>query len=175
MSGLDIAYLIVVILTALFGLKRGLFSEVFALVSLLLAVALATLFASAVGELFGHVFSNQTYNILFGFFIILIVVILVSGVLHFLIRVMTFSAPLGVGSRLLGAMVGFVKGGMFVVLIAFAIASTPWQSSPWFADSKVSYQLGSVVAWLQGEVFKEKPKLSLSYLKTKTQTYWNKG
>ncbi len=142
MSGVDIALLVVLGLSMLAGLIRGLTLEVLSLAGWV-AAYFAALWATpwllpympigAPGSALQH---GVTFLAAF------VVAIIVWGLCARLISLLIKSSPLQLFDRVLGGCFGAVRGVVLLLVAATAISMTPWVRSPGWQGSQGA-------AWLQ--------------------------
>ena len=128
----DIVILIVVLLSALIGLARGLISEVLSLASWALAFILALYLAPWVGERLSAELANA--RLVIGFAIVFVTVLIAGALVQWLVRKLVESSGLTGTDRFLGFLFGSARGVLvcIVALIAlrpFAEETDWWQAS----------------------------------------------
>jgi membrane protein required for colicin V production len=112
MNWLDIVILVLIIVSALIGLKIGLIKAVLSMVGLIVGVVLAGRFYLALAEHLTFI-SQPSLAKIAAFAIILIVVMVIAAVLAALIKWAVSAMMLGWVNRLGGAVFGFVLGAVF--------------------------------------------------------------
>jgi membrane protein required for colicin V production len=135
MTALDIIVLLIIGLTAVRGLMRGMVDTVFSLAAWFLAFALGKWGAVIVAPMLpvGLDSPNIRY---FAAFVIVFLVVLVSVLLvgHFIASALK-AVGLGGADKMLGGLLGLIKGGMIVIgfTLAAGLTSLPrtefWQSA----------------------------------------------
>ena len=113
MNWLDIVLIVVLVLPALVGLRRGLIKAALSLAGLIIGVVLAGNFYGSISGMFGFINNPDVANIL-AFALILVVVIVAATVLA---RMLTFAVSvvmLGWVDHLGGAVFGFLLGAIFL-------------------------------------------------------------
>jgi membrane protein required for colicin V production len=117
MTVLDYVLLVIVALSALVGLWRGLVSEVVALLAWIVALIAAWLYASQVAVMLDDVIAEPAWRQVAGFALIFIGVLLLAAVLRFLLRELLRAAGLGPADRMFGTFFGIARG----LAIAFVL------------------------------------------------------
>lgn len=139
MTGVDIAILSVVIVSALVGLLRGFIKEVFSLVNWVAAMILVYLFRDPVGTLLplGESVSPLIRSIAGGVLIFagtLIIGGLLSTLLHKLVKATGLSGT----DRTLGVVFGLLRGCIIVLALLIVLPSvSPVAEQSWWEASKL--------------------------------------
>ena len=128
----DIVMLIVILLSALIGLVRGLIKEVLSLASWALAFILALYLAPLVGERLSADLANA--RLVIGFAVVFVGVLIVGGIVQWMVSKLVESTGLTGTDRFLGFLFGSARGVLvcIVALIAlrpFTEDTTWWQAS----------------------------------------------
>ncbi len=135
LSWVDIFVLIVLGISALLSLFRGLVREVLSLVGWIVAGWCAFKFSGPVGELFGNAITMPSMRTAVAFVGILIGVLLVFGILNFLLGKLIDSTGLGATDRMLGMVFGAVRGAAIVTVLVMFAGLTPLPKDPWWRQS----------------------------------------
>ncbi len=140
MSTFDIFLLIVILLSAVMGLMRGLFKEVFSLVILLGAFLIATYFAPAMSDALVSQFGNESlrYGVAFG--LLFVGTLLVGGILSYLGGKLLNSSGLSGTDRFFGFVFGALRGAV-VCLVGLIAARSFFQGSDWWVASEIAPML----------------------------------
>ena len=121
MNWLDIVLIVVLVIPALVGLRRGLIKAALSLAGLIVGVVLAGNFYGSVSGLFGFIDNQDVANIL-AFVLILVVVIVVATVLAHMLKFAVSVVMLGWVDHVGGAVFGFLLGAIFLgALLATAV------------------------------------------------------
>ncbi len=113
MNWLDIILIVVLVIPALVGLRRGLIKAALSLAGLIVGVVLAGNFYGSVSGLFGFIDNQDVANIL-AFVLILVVVIVVAAVLARMLKFAVSVVMLGWVDHVGGAVFGFLLGAIFL-------------------------------------------------------------
>ena len=151
MTNFDILLLIVILLSAVVGLMRGLFREVFSLVTLLGAFLVATYFAPAMSEALVAQFGNPTLRHGVAFGVLFIGTLIVGGLLSYLGAKLLTGSGLSGTDRFFGFVFGALRGAL-VCLIGLIASRGFFQESDWWAASELAPILlnfeGLTLEWL---------------------------
>src|SRR5512140_1283918 len=137
MTLFDFAVILVVGVSALVALGRGLVREVLALATWLAALVLALLYATPVARAFGGLHVSSAVTEVIGFIAVFVGVLIVGGLVARLVSGAIAAIGLGWLDRLFGAAFGVVRG-LALVLLGILIAGVTdlprrpwWQGSAW--------------------------------------------
>ena len=134
MATADVVILIIVLLSSVIGLVRGLFKELLSLLVWFIAVVLALYFSTTVGEaLSGHI-EDASIRSVVGFFIVFIATLIVGAIVQVLVRRLVSGTGLTGTDRFLGFLFGSARGVLvcivgLVALKSFEIESEWWEES----------------------------------------------
>lgn len=152
MNLIDVIFVLVLVLSLLVGVWRGLMRELLSLVSWLAAAYLAWRFHGLLmGPLSGAIQSpgaRQAAALLLTFIAAVVVLALVS---HLLVSVLKRS-PLRGTDRALGAVFGVLRAGVLVAATVLLVEATPLQKSLWWQGSSLVPQARAPAQWLRATV-----------------------
>ncbi|MEM7200228.1 MAG: CvpA family protein [Planctomycetota bacterium] len=142
MTTADILILIVLSLSALMGLSRGLFKEVFSLASWIGAIFAGLYFACPVSGLLTEQFGNPTLRYGVAFVIVFVVALMLMSLLSFLVGKLIDGSGLGGTDRFFGFVFGALRGGIVCLVVIIALRS--------FSDSDSFAASSTIIPWLLG-------------------------
>ncbi len=120
MNWLDIVLLVILILTAIIGLFKGLVKQVIGLVAVIAGLVLAGLYYEGAAGIFETFVKNRLLSNFLGFLLIFVVVLIAGGILGHLIT-KAMKGPLAIVNRLFGGIFGAVKGVLICGILVFAL------------------------------------------------------
>jgi membrane protein required for colicin V production len=120
MNWLDIILLVILILTAIIGIFKGLVKQVIGLVAVIAGLVLASLYYEGTAGMFGTFIKNTLLSNFLGFLLIFVVVLIAGGILAHLIT-KAIKGPLALVNRLFGGVFGAVKGVLICGILVFAL------------------------------------------------------
>jgi membrane protein required for colicin V production len=134
MASADIVILIIVLLSAVIGLVRGLFKELLSVLVWFAAVGLALYFSSSVGEVLSGQIADESVRAVVGFFIVFLATLIAGGILQALVRQLITSTGLTGTDRFLGFLFGSARGVLvclvgLIALKSFEIEADWWNES----------------------------------------------
>ena len=140
MATADIVILIVVLLSSIMGLVRGLFKELLSLLIWFAAIVLALYFADIVGSMLSEQIADESLRIIIGFFVIFLLTLIVGGIVQMLVKQMISSTGLTGTDRFLGFLFGSARGVLACIVGLIALNSFEIESS-WWHESKIIPEL----------------------------------
>jgi len=150
LSWVDWSMLGLLALSVLVGLSRGLVFELMSLVGWIVAYVLAQLFSPEVARHIPVGERGETLNLLVGFAITFIVVLIVWSLLARLLRMLIRATPLTVPDRVLGGGFGLLRGVLVLLVVATLVAFLPTvQRSAAWTQSQGAAWLGVALQGLK--------------------------
>ncbi len=134
MTVADISILIVIVISMLLGLWRGLVKEAFSLVAWIAAVFVAGFFSAPLADLMINMLDSPTVRRVLASAILFVLVMFIGTLLgNFMARLSTAIGLKGV-DRALGSLFGILRGMIIVLLVL--LLTTPFEfSQGWYEDS----------------------------------------
>lgn len=149
MALIDIIILVIIGISSLIGVFRGLVKEALSLASWFAAIVAGTLFSAQLADLMVNLINNASLRRIAAFAILFIVVIFAGTILSNLVSKLTQAAGLKGADRTLGGLFGILRG-LIIVLVIVLVGSQFALSRNWFSDSfLVPYAL-AMIEYLQG-------------------------
>lgn len=136
MASADIVILIVILLSSVIGLVRGLFKELLSLLVWFTAIVLALLFSAPLGESFPVQFQDESVRTVVAFFAIFVATLITGGILQVLARQLIKTTGLTGTDRFLGFLFGSARG-VLVCIVALIGLKTLDVSGDWWYESRI--------------------------------------
>ncbi len=155
MTGFDIAVIVVVLLSALLGLWRGVIREVFALAAWIAAIVCMFLFGGRVAQMLPLLqLSAETawLRSLAGHALVFVGVFLLLSVIGFVFSKLVKAVGLSFVDRALGMVFGVLRGVLIVVLLVLVAGATSLPSFAWWRDSISAKPLATFAAILRSKL-----------------------
>lgn len=152
MNWVDGTILMVLGLSVLIGLWRGLITEVLSLVIWVLAFLAARLFGPSVAGLFSHYISSPTARLIIAYIICFPAVLIIGAIVRAIVKRLIWSTGMTGTDRLLGMGFGFARGVVLVALGVFLVSLTGFTHEAWWRQSVLLPQFQGVATWLGGEI-----------------------
>ena len=152
MTLFDLAVLVIIALSVLLSVIRGLTREVLALAAWVIAFLAANVLAGEVAPWLPDAIPTEEFRLLAGFVGVFVAVLIAMSVLAIMVSKLVKSAGLGLEDRLLGAVFGLARGLLMVMVVVLlaGLTSLPrqavWRNAV-LSDSLVAIS-GHVKAWL---------------------------
>jgi membrane protein required for colicin V production len=156
MTLVDIGVAVIVGLSVLVSLIRGLVREVLALAAWIVAFLAANLLAAPVSSWLPDVMPTEELRLLAAFACVFVVVLLAMSVLAMLASKLVKSAGLGLEDRLLGGAFGFARGMLVVMVIVLLAGLTSLPRQAVWRNAVLSGPLETMAvhskAWLPADL-----------------------
>lgn len=152
MTAFDVVVIVVVLLSALIGLWRGVIREVFALAAWIAAIVCMFLFGDPLAKMLPFAQDTPWLRTLAGYALVFIGVFVVLSVAGFLFSKVVNAIGLSFVDRALGMMFGVVRGALIVVLLVFVAGATTVPQMNWWRDSVTAKPLATFAAILRGKL-----------------------
>ena len=149
MAIIDIIILVIIAISALIGIFRGLIREALSLASWFLAIVAGTLFSAQLADLMVNLINNASLRRIAAFALVFIVVIFTGTIVSNLIAKLTEAAGLRGADRILGGIFGILRGGIIVLVLVF-IGTQFDISRVWFENSVLVPHAVAMLDYLQG-------------------------
>ena len=135
MATADIIILIIILLSSVIGMVRGLFKELLSLVIWFAAVMLALYFSQAVGDRLSGQLADESVRTVVGFFVVFLTTLIVGGIVQALVRQLISSTGLTGTDRFLGFLFGSARGVLVCIVGLIAMKSFEIQAD-WWQESR---------------------------------------
>jgi membrane protein required for colicin V production len=145
MNLLDIAITLIILLSCVFGLWRGLIKEVLSLVTWIAALLLAKTYAGILASsVFTNVIDNSSIRYVVAFAIIFILVMMLGTFLNFLMSKVLAVTGLKFADRLLGGVFGISRGLLIVLIGLFLSGIFISETQQWQQSLLIPYGLEAI-------------------------------
>lgn len=145
----DLAFLIVLGVSVLVGLWRGLVFELVSLLGWLVAFVLANTFGAMLGDALPVSPSFVALRTWIGWALVFVLVLIACGLLARLLRALIAATPLSFVDRLLGGLFGAVRGVLVLVVVGMLVLLSPFARSPDWEHSQSALWAGQVLRSLK--------------------------
>jgi membrane protein required for colicin V production len=152
LNWLDVGFLVIFLLSIIFGLVRGFIRGVVSLLFLIAAVYLGIKYAPQLAEHFANkegVGQAASYLLLVGMFLLIfIVTIIVGGLVSYFLSMIFLFGELGFINSFLGALFGIVRAAIITIVIIYIVQLTPSATQPLWRESKIVMYFQPMTEWL---------------------------
>jgi membrane protein required for colicin V production len=150
---LDIVFLVIIVLSFLFGMMRGFWREVISLLTWVAAIVVSTFYASTVSTIFlSQYFTSELTANIVSFIGLFLLVWIVGLLVNYIVASFVNVRGLSFSNRLFGALFGFARGILIATLIVFFITIAGFQQASWYQGSIVAANLQGLSNWMQTQV-----------------------
>jgi membrane protein required for colicin V production len=152
MNGIDALILGVMVFSILIGLARGLVREILSLVIWALALLLAWRHYPALEPELAPWLEGPSSRAAGAFLLLALGLALAGGLLGYLLTSLVELAPLKGTVRLLGGLLGAMRGALILSMLAFLAALTPMPNEALWRDSQLVGRFGVMAEWVLAAV-----------------------
>jgi len=149
MTWFDYAVLVVLAVSALIGIWRGLVREIFALGGWIAAFLAAMLFADEAAALLPAGSATPFVRAVFAGAVIFVVVLIAFGIAGLLLAKVFRLAGLGLADRTLGGVFGFARGALISLIVVLGAGLTSLPREPFWREATLSGPLETAVVALK--------------------------
>jgi membrane protein required for colicin V production len=136
MHWLDASFLIVTVVSCLFGLWRGFVREVLSLLAWIAALLIARLYSEPLAPMLGGWVESAAMQQAFSFAILFIVTLLLGALVNNLVAKLIDISGLKLTDRLLGSLFGVARGVVIVMVFVY-FGSGFFADAPWWQESRL--------------------------------------
>ncbi|MGE5341287.1 MAG: CvpA family protein [Candidatus Omnitrophota bacterium] len=137
LNALDVVILIILLLSVIFGLLKGLVRELLSLAFFLVAVGVSFLYYHDVGEKLAKHIDNPGTADFCGFIIIFSLIMIIGAVITYFIKKVFVVGPLKPIDRMLGGVFGLLRGALISGVIVSGLMVYPVNPA-WVPHSRLS-------------------------------------
>ena len=156
MTVLDWILLAIGVLSACWGVLRGLVREVLSVAGWIASFWLAQIHAPQVGQWLPWTASNETVQHLAGFVVVFVAVLVASTLIALFMKKLASAAGLGPLDRLLGGVFGALRGLLLLLTLTIVVDLSPWREAAVWQESMVAQ-------WLQASLHTLRPLLPAEF------------
>lgn len=149
LAELDWAFIIIIVVSTMIGISRGMIREFFALVGWIAAALISVAFSEKLGNALPFVGSaGPLTRTILAFVVIVVSTVFVTRLIGKLVQGIFERTTIEAEDRLLGSVFGFVRGCVIVGLIVLFAGSTEYCSSQiWWRDSLMVPTAEKIINW----------------------------
>jgi membrane protein required for colicin V production len=152
MLWVDIAILVIVGISAVLSLLRGMVREVLSLAAWVLAFWVARSFNPAAAHWVSGIVKMPSAQWLVAFGLLFFGTLMLMGIVNFLLAKIITASGLTATDRMLGVVFGVLRGFAVVTLLVFVASFTPMTRDPWWTESMFVPKLLPAARWLRAEI-----------------------
>jgi membrane protein required for colicin V production len=140
----DIVILIITVLSAAFGLWRGLIKEVLSLLTWIAALLVSRVYSEPLSGLMTGMIENDGIRYVSAFAILFITVMMLGTFLNFLMSKLLTITGLKLADRLFGAAFGVARGVIIVLVIMFITSMFVSETELWQQSQLIPYGMALI-------------------------------
>ena len=153
MNALDIAILVVLLISTFLGAWRGLVREVISALTWVLSFVLAWFFSNKISHFFTKISDEPMLRQLLAFALIFVVVFALGMVASWLIhKYIPPKRSLRIANKTLGGLIGAARGAAIVIAIFLVAGLTSFPQRPWWRDSSFSPYFERAAVYVAGYI-----------------------
>lgn len=132
---LDIGILVLIVLSALIGLIRGLVKEALSLVTWVAAFGLSMLYVKPLAANLPFAVQSEVVRMGIAFAIIFFGMLMIGATINHLLSTAVSSIGLGKVDHVLGGIFGIARGGLVITLLVLLMGVTAFPKQAWWMNS----------------------------------------
>lgn len=136
MVWVDWAIIAILVLSAAFGLMRGMVRELIALGTWIAAIMIARMFGPQVSEMLAPYVDSETIRTGMGFALTAVVIVMLGSMISKVARTLVTATGLGGFDRILGFVFGGLRGVAILVVLTAVVSLTSLAESAWWSESQ---------------------------------------
>ncbi len=144
MNGVDMAIVIVTLMSCVFGLWRGFVKEVLSLLTWIAALLLADMYSAQVATYLLDLISSDTVRYITAFALIFVIIMILGTLLNTLLGKLLNLTGLNLADRLMGAVFGVARGVVIVLVILFVSNIFVSETEQWQKSRLIPYGLAMI-------------------------------
>lgn len=152
MVWVDVAILIIVVISALISLIRGFVREALSLVVWGAAFVIALVFSPQMGQFLQRWIEEPTLNRLAAYASLFVATLVVGGLVNYLVGLLIKSTGLSGTDRMIGVVFGIFRGVVIVAALIMVAGYTTLPQTDWWKSSMFVEHLEPVAAWLKEQI-----------------------
>ncbi|HBS27167.1 MAG TPA: colicin V production CvpA [Gammaproteobacteria bacterium] len=150
MHWVDIVVLVIIALSIIIGLFRGLIREALSLATWILAIWVGLTFADQVAAKLPFSLGSDTVQAVAAFGIIFIIILIIGAIINYLAGQLIDKTGLSGTDRMLGLVFGLLRGCLIIAILVLLASLTNMPNEDWWKDSLTLPYFDDIAAWLKG-------------------------
>jgi membrane protein required for colicin V production len=151
MIWIDYSFLVIIAVSALIGIVRGLVREALSLVSWVLAIWISIHFSPMLAQLMRNVIEQDTMRNIAAFMILFIGTLMIGSLISYIIRSGLKKIGLGALDRFGGLLFGVMRGCGITMLLIYVVGLTPIKRESWWNKSLLIPPFEQFVVWMKAQ------------------------
>ncbi len=147
MNWTDLVILGIMLISALFSLKRGFVKEALSLITWVSAFVVARLFSGALDLLLERYIETPSIRIATAFAGLFVLMLIAGAIVSNLVAMLVSATGLSATDRVLGMGFGVARGALVVVVLVALAAQTPAVEDQWWSQSQLIPHFVLMESW----------------------------
>lgn len=164
MTWLDYALLVLVVLSTLISLVRGIVKEVLSLAAWVVAFGVAVYYANRLAAVFAAYVHVGWLRYVASFLLILVATLLLASMFSRFIAMVVKTSGLSATDRLLGMAFGLARGLVVAGMLTVLISAMPVEDESWWKESRLLPYFRGATQWLGDYVPKVEIKDAIGHI-----------
>jgi membrane protein required for colicin V production len=144
---IDYAIIAIILISTMISLFRGFIKEIVSLVIWIVAFILAFHYSTGLSEQFRTHIASDSLRLTISFVLILIGTLLIGAVVKFIMNRIKSNSEVGMTDRILGTVLGLLRGIFLVVMLILLGQLTTFNQSPAWQNSVLIPHFEFLVDW----------------------------
>ncbi len=149
MSWLDLAILIIILLSALISLIRGFVKESISLLTWIVAGVLAFRYFTPMANLLEPYVSAPTIRAIAAFALLFVSTLIVGAIVNFIMSQLVSKTGLSGTDKALGVVFGAARGVLIVTMVVLLASLTPMPEASWWQESATVGMFQQLAEWVK--------------------------
>ncbi len=149
MSWLDLAILIIILLSALISLIRGFVKESISLLTWIVAGVLAFRYFTPMSSLLEPYVSAPTIRAIAAFALLFVSTLIIGAIVNFIMSQLVSKTGLSGTDKALGVVFGAARGVLIVTMVVLLASLTPMPEASWWQESATVGMFQQLAEWVK--------------------------
>lgn len=147
MNWADWVIIAILVISALFSLRRGFVKEALSLVTWVSAFVVARLFSGALAVVLEKYIETPSVRIASAFALLFVLMLILGAIVSNLFEMLVSATGLSATDRVLGMGFGVARGALVVVVLVALAAQTPASEDEWWGQSQLIPHFVLMESW----------------------------
>lgn len=149
MTGIDYAFIAVIIISTLFSLLRGFVKEAISLGTWIIAMWVSVTFASNLSNFMPESIENPAFKMGLAFIALFVATLILGVMVNILLNQVINKTGLSGVDRALGTVFGLARGVLIVTVFVMLASLTSVQDQEFWKDAELVGRFQALASWLQ--------------------------
>lgn len=146
----DYCAIVIIALSSLLGIKRGLLREVISLLTWITAFAISIIFSHDLATLYiSQYIQSETVSVTISFSLLFICTLVIGALINYIVTSFVERTGIMWGNYLLGAVFGFIRGIVITLVVVLLLVNTDFREKDWFKKALIPDLFEQTINWIQ--------------------------